>query len=63
MELDGFLSWLALALTPGLASRLSARVLCKVVPPMAFSGPRARFAPHPLIKQGAKLVANAEDVI
>ena len=29
MELDGSLSWLALALTPGLASRLSARVLRK----------------------------------
>jgi len=27
MELDGSLSWLALALTPGLASRLSARLL------------------------------------
>jgi predicted Rossmann fold nucleotide-binding protein DprA/Smf involved in DNA uptake len=29
MELDGSLSWLALALTPGLGSRLSARVLRK----------------------------------
>ena len=27
MQLDSSLSWLALALTPGLASRLSARVL------------------------------------
>jgi len=27
MELDASLSWLALALTPGLASRLSARLL------------------------------------
>jgi len=29
MELDASLSWLALALTPGLGSRLSARVLHK----------------------------------
>ena len=29
MELDASLSWLALALTPGLGSRLSARVLRK----------------------------------
>ncbi len=29
MELDGSLSWLALALTPGQGSRLSARVLRK----------------------------------
>jgi DNA processing protein len=29
MELDASLSWLALALTPGLASRLSARLLRK----------------------------------
>ena len=33
MELAGSLSWLALALTPGLASRLSARVLRKVGSP------------------------------
>jgi DNA processing protein len=43
MRLDVSLSWLALGLTPGLASRLS--------------------APNQLIKQGAKLVTCAADVI
>ena len=37
MELDASLSWLALALTPGLASRLSARVLRR------FGSPDAVF--------------------
>src|ERR1700686_2759889 len=33
MELDASLSWLALALTPGLACRLCARLLRKIGPP------------------------------
>jgi hypothetical protein len=36
MELDSSLSWLALALTPGLASRLSARLLNYSVRPTPF---------------------------
>jgi len=33
MQLDASLSWLALALTPGLASRLSARLLRRFASP------------------------------
>jgi DNA processing protein len=45
MELDASLSWLALALTPGLASRLSARVLHK------FGSPEGVFrAPLPQLE-------------
>src|SRR5258708_10702404 len=45
MELDASLSWLALALTPGLASRLSARLLRE------FGSPEAVFrAPLPRLK-------------
>jgi DNA processing protein len=45
MELDGSLSWLALALTPGLASRLSARLLRE------FGSPEAVFrAPLPRLE-------------
>ena len=44
MELDGSLYWLALALTPGLASRLSARVLRKVgSPESVFRASRAEL--------------------
>src|SRR6267143_3407140 len=45
MELDASLSWLALALTPGLASRLSARLLRE------FGSPEEVFrAPLPRLK-------------
>jgi predicted Rossmann fold nucleotide-binding protein DprA/Smf involved in DNA uptake len=44
MELDAPLSWLALALTPGLASRLSARLLKQFgSPDEAFWAPLARL--------------------
>jgi predicted Rossmann fold nucleotide-binding protein DprA/Smf involved in DNA uptake len=101
MELDASLSWLALALTPGLACRLCARLLRKIgLPDRIFHASltelescslparvaqasynkdafkRAEvfgvpgnvtqtvsYAPNMLIKLGAKLVVNAEDVI
>jgi DNA processing protein len=44
MELDASLSWLALALTPGLASRLSARLLRKFgSPEEVFRAPLGRL--------------------
>ncbi len=44
MELDSSLSWLALALTPGLASRLSARLLKRFGSPDAvFRAPLAEL--------------------
>jgi hypothetical protein len=45
MELDASLSWLALALTPGLAARLTARLLKEFVSPdEVFPGAAAAFA-------------------
>jgi len=44
MELDASLSWLALALTPGLASRLSARLLREFgSPEEVFRAPLTRL--------------------
>src|SRR6202051_1564856 len=78
MELDASLSWLALALTPGLACRLCARLLRKMGSPdrifhaslteLVLGVPgnvtqAVSYAPNMLIKLGAKLVVNAEDVI
>jgi hypothetical protein len=58
MQLDASFSWLALALTPGLASRLS---LAPAGVPGNATQPFS-FAPNQGIKQGAKLVTCAEDV-
>jgi predicted Rossmann fold nucleotide-binding protein DprA/Smf involved in DNA uptake len=57
MELDSSLSWLALALTPGLAPRLSARLLQRFnSPDAAFRAPLVR-AEQPEAKQRNLLVA------
>jgi DNA processing protein len=61
MELDGSLSWLALALTPGLASRLSARVLCKVgSPDDVFRASRAELESCNLPAQVAQAIVKKE---
>jgi hypothetical protein len=44
MEPNASLSWIALALTPGLASRLSAKPLCEFgAPEEVFRAPRPRL--------------------
>ena len=61
MELDGSLSWLALALTPGLASRLSARVLRKVgSPDGVFRASRAELESCNLPAQVAQAIVKKE---
>jgi len=61
MELDGSLSWLALALTPGLASRLSARVLRKVgSPDGVFRASRAELESCNLPEQVAQAIVKKE---
>ena len=58
MELDASLSWLALALTPGLASRLSARVLRK------FGSPEGVFrAPLPALESCQLPAAVAQAIV
>jgi DNA processing protein len=57
MELDASLSWLALALTPGLASRLSARVLRK------FGSPDGVFRASLTELESCKLPAEAAQAI
>jgi predicted Rossmann fold nucleotide-binding protein DprA/Smf involved in DNA uptake len=68
MELDASLSWLAMTMTPGVAARLSARLLRQFGSPegvfrASLPALESSFAPNQLIKQGAKLVTSAEDVI
>src|SRR6266481_4651173 len=53
MELDASLSWLALALTPGLGSRLSARVLHK------FGSPDGAFRASLAVLESCNLPAQA----
>jgi DNA processing protein len=61
MELDGSLSWLALALTPGLASRLSARVLRKVgSPDGVFRASRSELESCNLPAQVAQAIVKKE---
>ena len=61
MELDGSLSWLALALTPGLASRLSARVLRKVgSPDGVFRASRAELESCNLPAQVAQAIVKKD---
>jgi predicted Rossmann fold nucleotide-binding protein DprA/Smf involved in DNA uptake len=61
MELDGSLSWLALALTPGLASRLFARVLRKVgSPDDVFRASRAELESCNLPAQVAQAIVKKE---
>jgi DNA processing protein len=57
MELDASLSWLALALTPGLASRLSARVLRK------FGSPDSVFRASLTDLESCKLPAEVAQAI
>jgi DNA processing protein len=57
MELDASLSWLALALTPGLASRLSARVLRK------FGSPDSVFRASLTELESCKLPAEVAQAI
>jgi DNA processing protein len=57
MELDASLSWLALALTPGLASRLSARVLRK------FGSPDSVFRAPLMELESCKLPAEVAQAI
>ncbi len=61
MELDGSLSWLALALTPGLGSRLSARVLRKFgSPDGAFRASLADLESCNLPAQAAQAMVKKE---
>jgi DNA processing protein len=61
MELDASLSWLALALTPGLASRLSARVLRKFgSPDSVFRAPLTELESCKLPAEVAQAIVKKE---
>src|SRR6266478_5510274 len=58
MQSDASLSWLALALTPGLASRLSARVLRRFDSPVGvFHSSRSRVLPS----RGSSLASHRKE--
>ena len=61
MELDASLSWLALALTPGLACRLCARLLCKIgLPDRIFHAPLTELESCSLPARVAQAIHNKD---